>query len=290
MRILFTMLFLASPLYAASAFAGVFDDKDGCDPTHIPLLRKGEHVCWPVAFYGPIATIQIPEDMNCPVGWDKFPTYVTGGGYIGCKRQIPASEFATLPASATPQPQTAATSSAPPSMKEAELAFQNFMWWVGTAFEVVFALIALIVIFVLYLNFSRKSKERSAWANLPAEGPMKVNITEEDVPAGSFDSKRFKCTLKFDIQISQADWKAIASMGLMQHVLFTSPAPSGDMNDPNNIWYWKIEDLKRGTNAASFHNTIDMHEAKEKLIENLHNLRSQIDARKYGDKKETMEI
>ena len=29
-------------------------------------------------------------------------------------------------------------------MAEAEVAFQNFMWWVGTAFEVVFALVALI--------------------------------------------------------------------------------------------------------------------------------------------------
>ncbi len=152
-----------------------------------------------------------------------------------------------------------------------------------------FLLVAIPAFFIIR-KYMKKSAMKEQFTALPKEGPMKVNITEEDVPAGSFGSKRFKCTLKFDIQISQADWKAIASMGLMQHVLFTSPAPSGDMHDPDNIWYWKVEDLKRGSNAASFHNTIDMHEAKEQLIENLHNLRSQIDARKYGDKKESMEI
>jgi len=151
-------------------------------------------------------------------------------------------------------------------------------------------LVIALIGYLIYRKFAKKSEMREQFAALPKEGPMKVNITEEDVPAGSFGSKRFKCTLKFDIQISQADWKAIASMGLMQHVLFTSPAPSGEMHDPDNIWYWKVEDLKRGSNAASFHNTIDMHEAKEQLIENLHNLRSQIDARKYGGKKESMEI
>jgi len=147
-----------------------------------------------------------------------------------------------------------------------------------------------LIIYLIYRKFAKKREMREKFAALPKEGPMKVNISEEDFPAGSFQSKRYKCTMKLDIQMSQADWKAIADMGLMQHVLFTSPAPSGDMHDPNNIWYWRIENLKNGANAASFHNTIDMQDAKEKLLENLHNLRSQIDSRKYGAKKESMHI
>src|SRR5450755_149893 len=96
-------------------------------------------------------------------------------------------------------------------------------------------LVIALIGYLIYRKFAKKSEMRKQFSALPKEGPMKVNITEEDVPAGSFGSKRFKCTLKFDIQISQADWKAIASMGLMQHVLFTSPAPSGDMHDADNI-------------------------------------------------------
>jgi hypothetical protein len=191
-------------------------------------------------------------------------------------------------------PYSAAASPTPPivassNMKEAELAFQNFMWWIGTAFEVVFALIALIVIFVLYLNFSRKSKERSAWANLPAKGPMKVNIEEQYVEAGSFNSKHVPCGLKIDVRISQNDWRVIANAGLMKKVLFHGDGPSGAQYDPENTRPWLVEDLKTPT-YASFWDVQRMHDAKEELLKSLVNLRATIEAQKEGPQVTSFEL
>jgi hypothetical protein len=206
----------------------------------------------------------------------------------------PSPRPSPSPQAASPTPPSA---SSPPAfnkpvrtpMAEVELGFQNFVGWVGTAFEVVFALVALLVVFVLFLNFSRKSEERTAWANLPAEGLMKVNIEEQMTPAGSFNSKQVPCGLKLDIKISQKDWQAIAAAGLMKKVLFRADGPSGKKYDPENFRDWLVEDLKHVT-YASFWDTDRMHQAKEELIESLHNLRDHIDSVRDGPKKETMEI
>jgi hypothetical protein len=175
------------------------------------------------------------------------------------------------------------------SMKEAEVAFQNFMWWVGTAFEVVFALVALLVIFFLFLKFSGKSEERTAWANLPAEGPMNVNIEEQYVEAGSFNSKHVPCGLKIDVKISQNDWRVIANAGLMKKVLFEADGPSGAQYDPENTRPWLVEDLKTPT-YASFWDVQRMHQAKEELINSLVNLRATIEAQKEGRRETQFEI
>jgi hypothetical protein len=198
-----------------------------------------------------------------------------------------------LPA-ASPTPPSASSSPAfdkpvRTPMAEAELAFQNFMWWVGTAFEVVFALIALIVIFFLYLKFSRKSEEHSAWANLPVEGPMKVNIEEQYVEAGSFNSKHVPCGLKIDVKISQNDWRVIANAGLMKKVLFHGDGPSGAQYDPENTRPWLVEDLKTST-YASFWDVQRMYDAKEELIKSLVNLRAAVEAQKEGPQVTSFEI
>jgi len=174
-------------------------------------------------------------------------------------------------------------------MKEAEIAFQNFMWWVGTAFEVVFALVALLVVFVLFLKFSRKSEERTAWANLPTEGLMKVNIQEQFVEAGSFNSKHVPCGLKIDVTISQNDWRVIANAGLMKKVLFEADGPSGAQYDPENTRPWLVEDLKRPT-YASFWDAGRMYSAKEELLKSLVNLRAAIELHKEGPQETKFEI
>jgi hypothetical protein len=166
-------------------------------------------------------------------------------------------------------------------MAEAELGFQNFVGWVGTAFEVVFALVALLVVFVLFLKFSRKSEERAAWANLPAEGLMQVNIQEQFVEAGSFNSKHVPCALKIDVKISQNDWRVIANAGLMKNMLFEADRPSGAQYDPENTRPWLVEDLKTPT-YASFWDAGRMHNAKEELLKSLVNLRATIEAQKEG--------
>jgi hypothetical protein len=61
-----------------------------------------------------------------------------------------------------------------------------------------FLMIAIPVFFIIR-KFVKKTQMKEQFAKLPKEGPMKVNISEEDYPAGSFGSKRFKCNLRFDI-------------------------------------------------------------------------------------------
>lgn len=174
-------------------------------------------------------------------------------------------------------------------MKEAELAFQTFAWWVGTAFQVIFGLIALIVVLFLYLKFSRKSEERTAWAQLPADGPMQVNIEEQFIEAGTFNSKQVPCGLKIDVKISQNDWRAIANAGLMKKLLFYGDGPTGAQYDPENTRPWLVEDLKTPT-YASFWDVERMHDAKEDLINSLVNLRAAIEVQKEGRREAQFEI
>lgn len=161
---------------------------------------------------------------------------------------------------------------------------------------VIFIALVGFVIWLVVRKFQKKAETKEKWEALPVEGPMRINLQEEDVAAGSFNSKRFKCTLKIHIQISQSDWKTIAQMGLMDHVVFSSPQAAGDPNDPDNYTHWKIRDLKifDGTegqrSGCAFHNVIQMQEAKAQLLTNLTAVRSQIDAKKHGSKKETIEI
>jgi len=156
-------------------------------------------------------------------------------------------------------------------------------------------LLVAIPLFLIVRRYMKKAATREEFEALPKEGPMKVDLKEEIYPAGSFNSKRFKSSLGINIQLSQADWKAIAEMGLIQKVLFESPGPSGDMYDPTNVRQWTVENMrifdgKHDRTGVAFNDVMQMQEAKEKLIEGLHNLRAQIDAHRHGPKVERLEI
>lgn len=156
-------------------------------------------------------------------------------------------------------------------------------------------LIIPIIIFVValffVLKYRKKEQKKVDWSALPKEGPMQVKLVEEDIPAGTFDSKQFKCALKIQVRMSQADWKAIAQMGLMDHIILNSPG--FDESRPHN---YTVRDMQRWTNISTqksgvrFNNVVQMQEAKAQLVQNLQNLRSQIEARSSGPKSDTIEI
>jgi len=150
-------------------------------------------------------------------------------------------------------------------------------------------LMVAVPIFLVVRHFMKKQKTKEQFEALPEDGPMKVSIEERYTPAGSFNSKQVPCGLAIDVKISQKDWRAIAAAGLMKKVLFQADGPSGQKYDPENVRDWHVEDLKNVT-YASFWDTDRMHQAKEQLIDSLHNLRSHIDSIRQGPKKETMEI
>lgn len=130
----------------------------------------------------------------------------------------------------------------------------------------------------------KKLKKSQKWSALPKDGPMKVNIKEEAIPSSAFNSKLFKCRMIVDVTVSQRDWKAIADAGLLEYTLFEWPTPDG-----KDMWPFKVKDLERKREPV-FMSQIQMADAKEKLIEGLQNLRSQIDYQREGPKSETIEI
>jgi hypothetical protein len=145
------------------------------------------------------------------------------------------------------------------------------------------------IVYLIYRKFANKAEMKKAFAALPVDAPMQVNIEENYQQAGTFNSKQVPCGLKIDVKISQNDWRAIADAGLMKKVLFEADGPSGAQYDPENVRPWHVEDLKNIT-YASFWDADRMLSAKEKLIESLYNLRDHIDHQRGSLKKETLQI
>jgi hypothetical protein len=146
-----------------------------------------------------------------------------------------------------------------------------------------------IIYGIVYLFKKARHQVRDeAFDSLPKDGPMKVSIKEEQIPAGSFGSKQFKCALNIKVVVSQNDWHAIANAGLMKGMLFEYPGLSGPPT-PDNVRPFLVENLKDG-GQVHFHNIMQMQEAKEKLIESLHGLREQIDRQRSGPQIEHIEI
>jgi hypothetical protein len=152
-----------------------------------------------------------------------------------------------------------------------------------------FLLVAVPLFFVVR-HFTKKSKTRAEFAALPVDGPMQVNVTEENFPASGINSKNVKCLLKIDVKISQNDWRAIANAGLMKKLIFQYPSSAAaDQYDPENMFDFRVEDLKR-SGGVTFGDVIQMQDAKEKLVEALYDLREHIDQQRYGAKTERLRI
>jgi hypothetical protein len=160
---------------------------------------------------------------------------------------------------------------------------------IGTIFQIGVGLVFAFVAFIIYLNVSSKSAKDKAWKALPVDGPMKVSLEETYAEPGTFNSKHVPCGLKIDVRISQNDWRVISNAGLMKYNLFDGDGPSGQQYDPENIRPWLVEDLKTPT-IASFWDVQRMQNAKQKLLQNLVNLRAQIENLKEKDNKTEFEI
>lgn len=216
------------------------------------------------------ACIERNEYRSCQVASRYSPAVITAAQRQQVEAKMKAIEAGVVKAQPTQTP-----------LNDLEKGFSKAADVIGTVFEIIFGLIALLVIVFLYLKFSRKSEERVAWDNLPVDGPMQVRIEEQFSEAGSFNSKHVPCGLRIDVKISQKDWKAIADAGLMKKVIFYGDGPSGEQYDPENVRPWLVEDLKRPT-YASFWDAGRMREAKEELLNSLVNLRATAEALKEG--------
>lgn len=135
----------------------------------------------------------------------------------------------------------------------------------------------------IYAYIRGKVKTGKKWNELPLDGPIKVNILERDYPAKGIGSKDFKKTLEIDVTIPQNAWKAIKQAGIMDAIIFEYDLSGG------GHYEFTTADFKEKRNVP-FRNVNDMMEAKEKLIEALHNIRGYIDKEKAGPQKEQFEV
>jgi len=128
---------------------------------------------------------------------------------------------------------------------------------------------------------------------LPLDGPMQVNITTETIdknrPLLNFIRGRpLTHALIIEVRISQNDWKAIKKAGLYDAVLFEYPSPASTYDEEKMTY--PVSSLRLPKTSVSFYNIGQLNEAKETLIQNLHNLKAQIEVHKQGPQKQSFEI
>lgn len=126
-------------------------------------------------------------------------------------------------------------------------------------------ILAVAIVVGVGVWIARRVIKKQNFQALPKEGPMKVDIKEV------YENKLHQ--LKLNIQISQADWKEINRLGLMDHVLVTTPNHIRPGDDP---FVYTIRQIP-STKAMGFRDIIEMRTAKEQIITSLQQLRSQID-------------
>lgn len=148
--------------------------------------------------------------------------------------------------------------------------------WLSTSSGIItFTLIVGAFFLILFVYH-----ERTRQAPQPAflEGPMQVSIETMPSPKG-----RGKQRLNLNVNISKRDWQAIHSAGLAETILCDKPPSSKWERDFNQRTYghtwapFKIDYLTKSW-QFDFDNIIQLNDTKEKLINGLHALRSQIDA------------
>jgi len=135
-----------------------------------------------------------------------------------------------------------------------------------------------------------KRKKAAQFAALPVEGPMKVNITTEEVPAAF--SSRSKYRMHIDVQMSQKDREALKRSGLEMHKLFDYPHPKWEDQDAQYLNCHLFN-----TKYVDFPDMQALDRAKDELLEGLHALRSRLDQQRHhaqrqraGQTQETFEI
>jgi hypothetical protein len=149
--------------------------------------------------------------------------------------------------------------------------------YLGIALLVVFGVVSLIVFFTI---LHQQSVEARIWKGMPKEGPMQVNLTIEQ----SHSTHR----LYIDVKMTKRDWEAIKHAGLRGHWLFQHDGVTKMDN------HYAVGHLLR-VKYVDFSNSIDAHDAKDKLISGLQALRTRIEQQvtfvaRPAEKTERLEI
>jgi hypothetical protein len=130
----------------------------------------------------------------------------------------------------------------------------------------------------IYARFFKDRTKVKTHYQQAEDGPMQVKITVEPItrntPILNFVRGRpLSHALVVDVKISKKDWAAIKKAGLYDALLFqypdTTSTYSGEMMD------YRVSSLTfKG--SAGFYNIGQAEEAKQTLIQNLHNLKAAI--------------
>ena len=135
----------------------------------------------------------------------------------------------------------------------------------GTLYAIAAGIVALLIGFYLFMNWSDNKAIASIYDGMPVEGPMKVNLRIEQIHPR-------KHRLHVDIKMTRKDWDALNATGLMNSVLFSYPHPEFEDTEKN----FSVG-LSLRVKYVDFTNAIDAIDAKEQCIQQLQALRSRIE-------------
>lgn len=129
------------------------------------------------------------------------------------------------------------------------------------------------------LNIYDKIRWSRIYAKMPKDGPMKVNVTVQEIPArvqfSRFTGSRTAYRLHVDVLMSRKDFAALDRTGMGGRELFDYPNPKyPDVRmsyTANRLWNLPYVD---------FPDTYQVNIAKTALVESLRALRTHLDATK----------
>jgi hypothetical protein len=158
-------------------------------------------------------------------------------------------------------------------------------------FWVLLIFLAIIIVPAVYFLMVRPAlQQQKLEAELPHDGPIKVEITQEQIPAPSTEHSlhggRQWWRMHINIKMSKSDYALYKQSGLMENELFAYPHPKFPDTDVSfaglSIGYVK---------KCDFPSIQDLNAAKEELISGLQAVRSHLEAMKSGSTEpESIEI
>jgi hypothetical protein len=282
-------------LFPASAFAGVFDDSDGC-----PMGREAAIPGYPINPRAPGGCL-----AACPPGWERLPeetwcrgplgnieTNVAAAAQAAAARaaKVPSIDATKLAGTQAAPAQPASADGCPVGWYRDETGCHEHHPNVADIGAIVI-FVGPVVLFFVFRHFRRLRREAEIAAS--PEHPFKVNVAVEPFKTTGFQNvlrgRALTHFLSMDVKISMKDWQRIKDAGLYDAVLFDYPNNRSTYDGTRDTFPVRILEGE-GRRSVGFYNIGDAEEAKEKLLKALYDLKDAIALQKEGKRSESFEI
>jgi hypothetical protein len=159
-----------------------------------------------------------------------------------------------------------------------------------TKFLIFCGVVAGIIVLISYAR-RRIREHNQRELNAMPEQPFKVNVTVKPIEASKIlnvvRGRALTHGLDVDVTIGPKDWDRIKKAGLYDAVLFDFPDCTSTFSGERDLY--RVSHL-RSPGGAAFYNINDAYEARDKLINALHDIKATIEVQKEGKQVTEFEI